>query len=286
MSEKAPAWVVPVMQAGYAARAIVYVTVGVLALLAAVYGGQTQGTTNALADLRGQTWGVVLLWIVGLGLLCYAAWRFIDAWMDLDTYGSDAKGIFARLALVVTGLVHAALGVSALGLAMGSGGGSGGGAESLTARVMQMPYGRWLVGLVGLGVLGAGIYYAYKGYSRRYQKDIRTTETTQRLDPVMRGGFLAEGLVVGIVGVLILWAAFTTDPSDAGGIGQALHEVRSVAFGRIALGIVAIGLIFFGVENAVEAKYRVVKARAGDSVETLAHRAKNKAERGAHKANT
>ncbi|SDY45798.1 DUF1206 domain-containing protein [Citreimonas salinaria] len=283
MSDKAPAWVVPVMQAGYAARAIVYVTVGVLALLASIYGGQAQGTTNALADLRGSWWGVLLLWIVGLGLLCYAAWRFIDAWMDLDTYGSDAKGIFARLALVVTGLVHAALGISALGLAMGDSSG-GGNAESLTARVMQMPYGRWLVGLIGLGILGAGIYYAYKGYSRRYQKDIRTNRTTLKLDPLMRGGFLAEGLVVGIVGALVLYAAFTTNPEQAGGIGQALTEIRSVAYGRIALGIVALGLIFFGIENAVEAKYRIVKARAGDSVETLAQRAKNSAERGARKA--
>lgn len=286
MSDKAPAWVVPVMQAGYAARAIVYVTVGVLALIAAIYGGQAQGTTNALADLRGQWWGVLLLWIVGLGLLCYAAWRFIDAWMDLDTYGSDAKGIFARLALVVTGIVHAALGVSALGIAMGDSSGGGDSAQSMTARVMQMPYGRWLVGIVGLAVLGAGIYYAYKGYSRRYQQDIRTTQTTQKLDPVMRGGFLAEGLVVGIVGVLILYAAFTTDPSQAGGIGQALHEIRSVAFGRIFLGIVALGLIFFGVENAVEARYRIVKARAGDDVETLAMKAKGKAEQGARSAGT
>ena len=96
MAERAPAWVVPVMRAGYGARAATYLIVGVLAFLAAWQGGQAEGTTDAIEQLRGYAWGLAAMWAIALGLIAYAAWRFIDAWMDLEDYGSNAKGIFAR----------------------------------------------------------------------------------------------------------------------------------------------------------------------------------------------
>lgn len=278
MSDKAPAWVVPVMRAGYAARGAVYAVVGVLALMAAIQGGSAQGTTNALADLRGQPWGVAALWAIAVGLWAYMVWRLIDAAMDLEDYGGGAKGRFARAALVVTGLVHGAIGVSVAATAMGDQSGQGGGTQSATAQLMSMPYGPLLVGLVGLATIGAGIYYACKGIAEKYKANIRVTPTTQKLDPVMRFGFIAEGVVVGIVGVMICYAAMTTDASEASGLGAALHEIRSAPFGRILPGVIALGLIGFAVENVVEAIYRIVPRRAGSDVMSLARHAKLEAE--------
>lgn len=279
MPDRAPAWVVPVMRAGYSARAIVYTIVGALAVTAAWQGGQAEGTTDAVAQLRQAPYGQVLMWVVALGLLAYMVWRLIDAIMDLDDYGSGAKGIFARGALVVTGLIHGALGLSVASAAMGGGSGSGGGGtESATQKLMTMPYGVWLVALAGALTLGAGGYYVYKGVAERYKEHIRVTPTTRKLDPVMKFGCIAEGAVVGIIGILILFAAATADPSQAGGVGEALGQIRSVAFGRILLAIVGLGLIAFAVENVVEAIYRVIPRRAGSDVMTLARRARLKAE--------
>lgn len=278
MSDKAPAWVVPVMRAGYGARAATYTVVGGLAFLAAWQGGQAQGTTDALADLKGQTWGLIALWAIGLGLIAYAVWRFIAAWMDLECRGTDARGLFARAGLLITGAIHAGLGISVLTTALRGGGGEGGGTQSLTAQVMALPYGPLIVGAIGLGTIGAGGYYIYKGYAETYKDHIRVTPTTRKLDPAMKAGCVAQGVVIAVIGALIFYAALTADPGEAGGVGEALHTIRSQPFGRVLLGAIGLGLIGFAIENLVEAIYRIVPARAGDDVMTFARRAKLKAE--------
>lgn len=286
--DQAPAWVVPLMRTGHAARALVYVTIGTLAVSAAFSGGQAPDRGNALAELQSQTWGGIALWLIGLGFIAYMLWRLVCAFMDLEDHGTDGKGIAARIGQAVTGIVHGAIGLSVLTTAIrgGGSGGSGGGTQSMTAELMQLPFGPWLVGIVGLLTIGAGIYYLQKGIREKYKQTIRVSPTTQKLDPVMKAGFVAQGIVVGIIGGLILYAAITADPSQAGGIGAALNEIRSVAFGRILLGLIGIGLVAFAVENVVEAIYRIVPRRAGGDVTTLAQKAKREAGRASRKATT
>lgn len=278
MTKPAPAWVVPAMRAGYAGRALVYTVVGGLALAAAIWGGSTQGTTNALTDLRSVGWGVALLWLIGVGLLGYMVWRLICAALDLDDHGSDGKGIIARTGQVVTGLIHGALGVSAIRLAAGGGDSGGSRAESLTAMVMQMPYGPYLVGFVAVCVVGAGGHYLHKGWTGKYRRHIRSNETTMKLDPVLKFGFIAHGVVIAIVGVLILSAALTADPNEAGGVGAALGEIRDLTFGRVLLVVISTGLLAFALENAIEAAYRFVPRRSGEDVSSLARRFKHRAQ--------
>ncbi len=280
MSNSAPSWVAPVMRAGYAARGVVYTVVGGLALAAAFYGGQAEGTTNALASLRGVGWGIPLLWAIAVGLFAYTVWRLIDAAYDLEDYGTGAKGVIARTGQVVTGLIHAAIGVSVAGLAMGrSSGGSG--ASDWSAKVMSMPYGPWIVIGVGLVTMGAGAFYVHKGVTGKYQRALRVTPLTRRLDPAMKAGFIAQGGVVAVIGGLLVLAGFTTDPQEAGGVGEALQQLRSVTYGRILLGAVALGLLGFALENFVEAIYRILPRVAGSDVMTLARAARDKAERAA-----
>jgi Domain of Unknown Function (DUF1206) len=277
MADRAPAWVVPVMRAGYAARGVVYVLVGFLALRAAWRGGQAEGAQGALATLTDEAWGTAVLWAIAIGLFCYAAWRLIDAWLDLDRHGAEAKGIVARMALVVTGVVHAMLGIYAIHLATagrGAGGGEGEGQERWTAWLLSQPFGRWIVIAIGAAVIGAGIYYAYKGIAEKYKERLRYTRTVERLDPACKLGLVAQGAVVGMIGVFLLWAGWTSDPSEAGGLAQAFEAVRQAAFGRVLLGLLALGMIGFAIECFIEAAYRVVPARAGSDVATLASRAR------------
>ncbi|SEK67067.1 protein of unknown function [Roseovarius nanhaiticus] len=274
MANKAPAWVVPVMRAGYGARGLVYLTVGALALWAVFWGGAAQGTQNALADLKQVTFGYVALWLIGLGLIAYMVWRLIDAAMDLEDEGSDAKGIFARLAQAVTGLIHGILGLSIIRLGMGQG---GSGAENWTAKLMSLPYGPSLVAIVGAVVIGAGIYYVQKGLRGKYREDIRITPVTRKLDPLMKAGFVAEGVIVGTIGGFLLYAGLTSDPGEAGGVGQALGYIRALDYGAFLFAALALGLLCFALENMVEAVYRILPRYAGPDVSTLASRAKVKA---------
>ncbi|MFD1342329.1 DUF1206 domain-containing protein [Litorisediminicola beolgyonensis] len=277
-SDTPPGWVVPMMRAGYTARAITYLAVGGLGVAAAMSGGSAEGTTGAMAQLRNEPFGLLLLWVVALGLACYAVWRFCAAWYDLERRGDDGEGLFARAGLLLTGAIHLALGISVAGIAMGGGdGGDGGAAQDWTAKLLQMEGGRWIVGAVALGTMAAGAYYVWKGIDEKYKRTMRVTPTTRKLDPALRFGFVAQGTVIAIIGLLIGYAALRVDPSQAGGVGAALDYVRSMSFGRILLGLLSVGLLAFALENAVEAVYRIVPRCAGPDVDTLKSWAKRKA---------
>src|SRR3954471_4807295 len=74
-------------RAGYAAKGVVYVLVGGLALLAAVGSrlpfdapeGATTGTRGALHRLVEQPYGKIILVAVAIGLAGYAIWCFVRA---------------------------------------------------------------------------------------------------------------------------------------------------------------------------------------------------------------
>lgn len=282
---RAPAWVVPAMRAGYGARGIVYAIVGVLALLAALRGGQAEGTTGALGQFDDQPWGIAILIVIAVGMFCYAFWRVLAGAMDLEEYGADAKGIVARVGQVVTGLIHAGLGVYAVLLVTGvtSGGGSGDGAETVTGMVMQYAWGRYLVGAAGLVTLGAGLYYFYKAYSQKYREKLYCTEFSEKLHPVLQAGLVAHGVAIGLVGAFLVWAAWTYDADKAGGLGQAFAAVRSATHGQILLALLAAGLVAFAVFLFTNAVYRIVPSRVeqDDGAMTLADRARQKARQAA-----
>lgn len=272
MAERAPYWVVPVMRTGYGARGAVYLVVGGLALMAAVFGGEAEGTTGALEQLKSQTWGVIALWGIGAGLLCFMVWRVIDAFMDLETYGTGLKGVVARTGQVVTGVIHGGLGLWVFAMALGIGTGSGG-SKSWTAKLLATEYGPWIMGLAGAAVVGAGIYYFYKAYSEKYKAHLRRTALMERLDPAAKVGLVAHGVGVALIGGFLIFAAVTASPEQAGGLGKAFDTIRGMAFGRILLILLTGGLIAFALFCFIEAVYRIVPARAGPDVKTLAKRA-------------
>jgi hypothetical protein len=277
--ERAPAWVVPVMRFGYTARGVTYVLLGVLTFLAAWTGGQAENTSSAMADLRGQPWGVAALWAIAVGLLAYAVWRLIAAWQDLELHGGGAKGFVARSGLAITGLIHIGLAVTAARQATGSGGsggsqgGEGGKVQSLASWLMQQdPWGKWVVAAAGLAVVGAGIYYGVKAVRELYKRHMRQSPRAQKLDPVIKAGLIAHGIVVAIIGLFLVGAGLTADPSQAGGLGRAFETVRAQPFGRILLGALGIGFVAFAIYCFVEARYRIVPRRAGPDTKTLAGR--------------
>ncbi|SFI65336.1 DUF1206 domain-containing protein [Albimonas pacifica] len=275
--DKTPGWVVPAMRIGFFGRGLTYAVTGALAVSAAVYGGQAEGTTEALESLRGSPWGLAALAAVALGLACYAVWRLMAAAFDLDAHGGGAKGALARLGQVASGLIHLGIGVYAatllLGLRIGGGGGEGGGgARSATAWLMGQPYGVWAVAAAGLVVIGAGGYYVHKGVSAGFRDKLHATPLTRRLDGVLRYGVAAQGAAVGVIGALLVWAAWTYDPDKAGGLGQALAALRGAAFGQALLGAMALGLVAFALFCWVMAAYGIVPRCRSDETPTLARR--------------
>jgi len=258
-------------RAGYAARGFVYLIIGGLATLAAFgSGGQTGGSRSALESLLGEPFGSALLVMVGIGLFCYSAWRFIQGTLDVDDHGTDGKGLAIRASLLVSAALHVSLGIFAISLVFTLGGGSssgGSGQEGATAWLMQQPFGLWLVGLVGVVVIGAGIAHGIKGYRAKFEEYMQIPQSLQPgAQHICRFGLVTRGLVLVIVGGFFLIAAYQADPSEAGGLGQAFSALRSQPYGTVLLGVVAIGLFAFGTYSALEAAYRRIDTPTGGDV--------------------
>ena len=257
-------WIEGVARAGYAAYGIVYLLVGALAVQAAVGGGgKTAGQESALQTILLAPLGRILLGLVALGLLGYGLWRIFQGVVDPENDGADAKGIAKRSKHAADGLFHAALALSVVQVALGSGGGGGGGPDDWTATLLQQPFGRLLTVAVGVVILGIGLYQFYLAYAAKFMEGLRPGElgAGQRTWARRSGrlGYAARGVVFGIIGGFLIQAALQTNPNQARGLGGALSTVASQPFGPYLLGVVALGLVAYGLFMFVVARYRRIK---------------------------
>ena len=258
-------WIEGMARLGYAAYGVVYVLVGVLSVGAASGGGgKTAGQEGALQTILLAPLGRVLLGLVALGLLGYAAWRLFQGVLDPDGEGRDAKGLIKRADHLVNGLFHAALAVSVGRVALGSGGGGGGGGpDDWTATLLQQPLGRGLVGLVGAVIFAIGLFQFYRAYDAKFMQKLKPGEMSPRERTWTRRagrlGHAARGVVFMVIGVFLAQAALQSDPDEARGLGGALSALAAQPFGPGLLGLVACGLVAFGIFMFVVARYRRVE---------------------------
>jgi hypothetical protein len=254
-------WLERLARTGYIARGIIYILIGVMAVLAAIgQGGQTEGTRGTLLTVLHQPGGWILVAVLAVALAGYSAWRFCQGATDADHHGHDAKGLAIRGGMFISGLTHAALAVWAAAIAFGfaRGGGEGQGTQEVgVSWLMSQPFGRWLVGIVGAIVIGVGIAQILKGHKDKFERYLHwDAQTRQKLNPICTFGLYARGVVFVIIGCFIVYAGFTTNPQEAGGLADALAWLRSQPYGPWLMGGVALGLAAFGVFSIVEGIYR------------------------------
>lgn len=259
-------WLEKLARIGYAAKGIVYIIIGLLAVQTALTVGAKTNSTDtegALHTIAQQPFGKFLLAIVAVGLVSYALWRLIQAIKDPDNKGSDAKGLASRAGYLFSGLAYGALAAEAALLVMGSGGSGGGKSKSdWTALVLQQPFGRWLVATAGAITIGIGFYRIYRAYKIKFRKqlDLTALDYSQKkwVIGISRLGIAARGFVFTMIGFFLIQAARRYDPNQARGLDGALQVLAQQPFGKIALGIVALGLVAYGAYMWIQARYRLI----------------------------
>ena len=255
-------WTERLARFGYAAKGVVYIVVGALATMAALgLGGEATGARGAMRSIARQPFGTVMLSIVAFGLVAYVIWRWVQAVTDADDKGTNAKGIALRIGYTGSGLVYAGLAYSAARIVFGArDDGRPSAAKSWTAKLMEFPYGNWLVILAALGVVGYGLYQCYKGYKAKFRKRLKTNEMSERgvrwATRSGRFGFIARGVVFLIVGGFLIQAAWHYDSSKAEGLDGVLQALIQQSFGPWLLGGIALGLVAYGIYMLIEARYR------------------------------
>jgi hypothetical protein len=246
---------------GLTARGVLYILIGWVAILIAL--GQSSHEADqqgALQLLAGQSYGLVSLWLLGIGFAGYALWRLSEAAFGVTGEGSGAG---PRLKSLVRALIYAFFAYQSFKIISGAGGGSQAAKQQdLTASVMRHSGGRWLVGIVGLVIVIAGVVLVLEGIRRKFLKFLQLAQLSPRTRRIVEWlgviGTAARGAVFALAGVLVIDAAVTYKPAKAGGIDKALLTLRSQPFGEFLLIIAALGLIIFGLYGLCEARWRRV----------------------------
>jgi Domain of Unknown Function (DUF1206) len=258
-------WIERGARFGLATKGFSYILVAVIALKVAAEGdGQTQDREGALKTLADEPLGWVLLALVALGFASYAIWQLARAIFDRDNEGDDPIGLGKRLGQVGKAVLYGALAAITASFLFSSESSSGGGQseDKATAVVLDWPGGRWIVGAVGLAIVGAGVFNAYRALSGSFRKELREEQMSGAERPWYTAfgviGHLARAVVFGMIGFFVLRAAYQYDPDEAIGLDGALQKLAGEAYGPVLLGAVALGLGAYGLFCLVQAKYREV----------------------------
>ncbi|GAB3011806.1 DUF1206 domain-containing protein [Spirosoma pulveris] len=267
-----PEWVKRFAKLGLVAKGVVYCLVGILAFMAAFeIGGRSEQNLNKQGVFRfilEQPFGQVLLALVAVGLVCYALWRLTQAFLDNEHKGTDAKGIGRRIGYAFSGVVYGFLAYGSFRMVLGSQGNQGGDSsrQTLLREVLQKPVGQWLVGFIGLCIIGIGVYQIYRALSGKYLKNVRTSSIkTEMKEMIIRSGkigYIARGIVWGLIGYLCIKAAMEANASQAGGSSRAFAFLEKASYGSFMLGAVALGMFCYGIFMFVRARYEVINTNS------------------------
>jgi hypothetical protein len=243
-------WMDRAVRVGLVSYGVVHLLIAWLALrLVFGGGGGSASSQGALHELAQSAVGRASLYVVAAGFVALVLWQGLEAvWGHRDEDGG--KRVLKRLVSAGKVLLYGTLAVSAAKTAVGSSSGSGG-TDGLTARLMRLPGGPLLVGLVGLGVLVVAGFLAYRGLAEEFRSKLDTAGQTgdDGRAYVLCGkvGYVGKAVALAIVGALFLYAAFTHDPQKSGGLDVALRKLLQEPFGGPGLALVAVGFACYGV---------------------------------------
>jgi hypothetical protein len=245
---------------GYVVRGALYAVMGLLALGLAlgVGGGQTTDLSGSLVFLIGNQFGKLVLIVAAIGLAAYSLWGFIRATYDPLRRGSDAGGYAARLGFVSSAVSYAAIVLFALQL-LGGSGAAGDGTKTTIASVLTHPGGGPLTVVIGLVAIMVGLGQFLESYRATFKEDLKGAEMSASERDIAIGlgrfGMFARGVVFLVIGWFLVQAGLHHDAGQVQGFGGAFQFLLVQPFGRVLLGVIALGFVALGLHSLAGARW-------------------------------
>ncbi|MGW8888205.1 DUF1206 domain-containing protein [Streptomyces sp. NPDC055749] len=253
-------------RAGFVARGVIYLLVGLLALRIAFSdsGGQQADRGGAISELAGKPFGNILLWLLGAALAGMAVWRLTEALFGQAGTGGKKPG--KRAMAAGRFLFYGFVSYSVLSYAAGDAGSGSGStdkqSQDVTAKVLGWSGGQWIVATAGAAVAGAGLWIAARALMRKYHKHLKMSEMPRKVrrtvDALGMFGGAARGAVFATAGGFAIAAALAHEPGKAKGMDDTLRSFTDTPAGPWLLAVIALGLAAFGVFSWANARWRKV----------------------------
>ena len=237
---------------GFAARGLVYLLVGFLALTASRGENGPEGAFDLLQDAP---LGAPILYLAAAGLLGYALYRLCSLLFDVENYGTSSKGIAHRIGHGASGLAHFVLAWTAFQFAQGDKQtASSGEAQGAAGTLLSFPFGSLALGLIGLGFL-VGAAMQAKSAVKGQLSDQLSRDAPSIIRPLGRVGYGARAVVFLSIGWSLVQSAWLSSSAQVKSLGEA---VGSLADNGTLYTLVAAGLVVFGLFSLLLARYRIV----------------------------
>lgn len=250
---------------GLVATGALNILLGLLALRVALegrVGGHRPDADGALRLVADQPGGTVLLVLLLLGFAAHAVWRLVEAVLDRDHEGDAPTGLAKRLGYLALAAWYAVLAGLTGWVLLGHSPSAGEKRQEAAEGVFGLPFGRVLVGAVGLALIGGAIASLVFVYSGRHLAKLHTEQMSPRsrriADLAGRAGYASRAVVFVTIGGFLVEAAWTYDPNDVRGLDGALLRLSQAPLGPLLLTAVALGFFCYGVWCLMQARYRSV----------------------------
>lgn len=242
---------------GLVAYGTVHLLIAVLMVRIAFGDGGQADKAGALGAIASTAAGLVLLWVIVVGLAALVIWQLAEAfWGHVD---QPTRQRVVRTAInLVEAAIFGALGWTAAKTAVAGAQRSSGGSDA--GVLFALPGGRYLVGLIGVGVLALAGYAVYRGITAAFLRELDLRGAGLRrsflVTRIGRVGWVALGVAYGTIGVLLVIAAVRYDPALPVGLDAGLKTLGARPFGQLLLIVLALGVALFGVHCFFDARYR------------------------------
>ncbi|MER5598635.1 DUF1206 domain-containing protein [Streptomyces sp. NPDC002265] len=252
-------------RAGFVARGVIYVLVGVLSLRIAFSGGGEQADRGgAIAEIAQKPFGTALLWLLGIALAGMALWRLSEAAFGQAAPDGDKPGKRAMSAgrCVFYGFVAYSVLSYAAGHKSSGSGSSDQNSQDVTAKALDWPGGQWIVAVAGAAVVAAGLWIAVRALLRKFEKHLKTAAMSRKTRQAVAFfgvfGGTARGIIFATAGGFAITAAMQHEPGKAKGMDNTLRTFADTPVGPWLLALIAVGLIAFGIFSWANARWRKV----------------------------